>query len=319
MEKVRLGRSELWVSPIAFGTWELSGYWGESDEAGAIGAVRKALDLGVNLFDSAYAYGFGAAEKFLAKSLKGVQRDQVVIATKGGIRAEGAGVARDSRPQAIRQGVEDSLRALDTDYIDLYQVHWPDPKVPFEETGAVLSELVVSGKIRHVGASNFTPAEMEAFSRTVPVETLQPPYHMFRRDIEQEIIPYVTEKDIGVLIYSPLAHGLLSGRLSEEFDEGDWRATSHLFRGDAYRRNLAVVRDLERLARELDLTVAQLALAWTIANPAVQVAIIGTRSERHVEDSVRAAELSISADTMGAVEEILSRSVPIGGLAPEIY
>lgn len=320
MERVRLGRSELWASPIAFGTWELSGYWGESDEADSIGAVHRALELGVNLFDSAQAYGFGAAEEFLAKSLRGVARDQVLIATKGGIRAEGAGVARDSRPDAIRKGVEDSLRVLGTDYIDLYQVHWPDPKVPFEETGAVLRELLDSGKVRHIGVSNFTPGEMEALSRTVPVETLQPPYHMFRRDIEAEILPYVTEHDIGVLIYSPLAHGLLSGRLGEEFDDGDWRASSDLFRGDAYRRNLEVVGTLKRFARdELGLTVAQLALAWTIASPSVQVAIIGTRSPRHVEDSVKAAELTLSSEVLQAVDEILARSVPIGGLAPEIY
>ena len=224
MDKVRLGRSELWVAPIAFGTWELSGYWGDTDDKSASAAVHRALELGVNLFDSAQAYGFGVAEEFLARALRGTARDEVVIATKGGIREEGSGIARDSSPRIIRQGIESSLRALETDYIDLYQIHWPDPKTPFEETGEVLREMLDSGKIRHVGVSNFTPDQMQAFSSTLPVETLQPPYHMFRRDIESEILPYVMAHDIGVLIYSPLAHGLLSGRLTEQFDSSDWRA-----------------------------------------------------------------------------------------------
>ena len=138
MDKVRLGRSELWVAPIAFGTWELSGYWGDTDDKSASAAVHRALELGVNLFDSAQAYGFGVAEEFLARALRGTARDEVVIATKGGIREEGSGIARDSSPRIIRQGIESSLRALETDYIDLYQIHWPDPKTPFEETGEVL-------------------------------------------------------------------------------------------------------------------------------------------------------------------------------------
>ena len=320
MDKVRLGRSELWVSPIAFGTWELSGYWGESHEDGATAAVHRALELGVNLFDSAQAYGFGAAELFLARALKGIRRDEILIATKGGIREDGAGIARDSSARVIREGVEASLKALGTDYIDLYQIHWPDMKVPFEETGAVLREMLDSGKVRHVGVSNFAVHEMDAFSSTVQIETLQPPFHMFRREIESEILPYAEANDIGVLIYSPLAHGLLSGRLTEQFADDDWRATSDLFRGDDYRRNLRVVTQLERFAREeLGMTVAQLALAWTLAHPAVQVAIIGTRNAAHVEDSVRAAELGLSGNSLQVVEEILRESVQIGGLRPEIY
>jgi aryl-alcohol dehydrogenase-like predicted oxidoreductase len=320
MEHVRLGRSDLSVSPIAFGTWELSGYWGETDSKTAIGAVHRAVELGVNLFDSARAYGFGAAEEFLARALNSLPRDKLIIATKGGIRQQGHGVARDSSPSFIREGVEASLEALNTDYIDLYQVHWPDPKVPFEETGAALLALVEAGKIRHFGVSNFTPDEMEVFSATVPIETMQPPYHMFRRDIESTILPYAIARDIGVLVYSPLAHGLLSGQLSERFDIHDWRATNELFQGEDYRRNLQVVAELQNLAHtELGVTVAQLALAWTLSHPGVQVAIIGTRNLGHVEDSVNAAEMKLSSDMLQAIDLILTRAVPIGGLAPETY
>ncbi len=159
----------------------------------------------------------------MAAALRELPREKLVIATKGGLRPSGDGVARDASPAWIRQGVESSLRALATDYIDLYQVHWPDPATPFEETAEALAKLIADGKIRHVGVSNFDVAQMEAFSATLPVETLQPPYHLFRRDIEAEVLPYTAAHDIGVLVYGPLAHGLLGGRLGP--DTGSRRGT----------------------------------------------------------------------------------------------
>src|SRR5437660_1355921 len=177
-ELVRLGRSNLRVSRIAFGTWQLGGDWGATDEAAAIATIRHAADEGINFFDTAQGYGFGASEGLLARALDGRRREDVVIATKGGLRPlPGGGVERDSSPNWIRTGVESSLKALGTDYIDLYQVHWPDPKVPFAETAGALAQLVEAGKIRHVGVSNFDAAQMEEFGRTLPVETVQPPYH----------------------------------------------------------------------------------------------------------------------------------------------
>src|SRR5690348_7434894 len=156
MERMRLGRSELKVSPIAFGTWQLGGDWGATDEQAAIAAMQRAADLGINFFDTAQAYGFGASESLLARALQGRPREQFVIATKGGLRpATGGGVERDASPDSIRRGVDSSLKALGTDYIDIYQVHWPDPKVPFAETAGALADLKAAGKIRHVGVSNF--------------------------------------------------------------------------------------------------------------------------------------------------------------------
>src|SRR5579864_3699051 len=217
MDKVILGRSGIEVSRIAFGTWQLGGDWGATDEEAAIAAIRQAADLGINFFDTAQAYGFGASESLLATALKGRPRDKFVIATKGGLRpVPGGGIERDASPDWIRQGVESSLKALGTDYIDLYQVHWPDPRVPFAETAGALVELKAAGKIRHVGVSNFDAQQMGEFSKTLPVETLQPVYHLFRRDIEESVLPYTRAQNIGVLVYGPLGHGLLSGALTPE-------------------------------------------------------------------------------------------------------
>jgi len=320
MKATTLGKTGLRVSRIAFGTWQLGGDWGATDEDGAVGAIRRAADKGVTFFDTAQGYGFGASERLLAKALRGRDREELVIATKGGLRPSGSGVARDASPAWIRQGVDDSLHALDTDYIDVYQVHWPDPHTPFEETADALAKAVSDGKIRHVGVSNFDAEQMEAFSETLPVETLQPPYSLFRRDIETEILPYAMAHDIGVLVYGPLAHGLLGGRLqpTTEFAPGDWRASSDVFHGSAYEHNLKVVDDLRAFAaRELDITLGQLAVAWTLANPAVHVAIVGTRNADHVDEALAAADIDLSEDVMAKVDEIMRRATPISGPRPE--
>ncbi len=321
MRYTSLGRSALSVSRVAFGTWQLGGDWGATDEEQAISAIRTAADDGVTFFDTAQGYGFGASERLLAKALDAYPRDAVVIATKGGLRpADGGGVARDASPGWVRQGVHDSLTALGTDYIDLYQVHWPDPKTPFEETASALADLVSEGKIRHVGVSNFDAEQIEEFSASLAVETLQPPYHLFRRDIEKAILPYAAAHDIGVLVYGPLAHGLLSGRMGPEatFAPGDWRASSDVFRGDAYRRNLAVVAELGQVAGELGLSLSQLAVAWVLANPAVQVAIVGTRDPAHIAEAVAASDIDLDHSVLQRIDEIMRASVPVGGPAPEL-
>ena len=193
MKTTTLGRSGLMVSRIAFGTWQLGGDWGRFDEDAAVAAIRRARELGVNFFDTAHAYGFGASERLLGKALRDEltrNRDQLVLATKGALRMTDSGLVRDASPQWLRQGVDASLTALGIDHIDLYQVHWPDPKVPVTETAGALRELVTEGKIGHVGVSNYDAPQMAEFARTLPVETVQPPYHLFRREIEDEVLPY---------------------------------------------------------------------------------------------------------------------------------
>jgi aryl-alcohol dehydrogenase-like predicted oxidoreductase len=317
-----LGMTELEVSRIAFGTWQLGGDWGGFDEAEAIRAIRYARALGVNFFDTAQAYGFGASERLLGRALRedlDRRRDQLVLATKGGLRMAGEQLVRDSSRAWLRQGVEESLSALAVDYIDLYQVHWPDPDTPFEETALALQELVDEGKIRHVGVSNFSAAQMADFARTRPVETLQPPYHLFRREIEDEALPYAREQDVGVLVYGPLAHGLLTGAFDEQvtFPPGDWRSESDLFRGDALRRNLEKVRELERFARERGCGVSQLAIAWTLARPGVDVAIVGSRRTAHIEESLGALELRLTDEDLAAIDRIMTGAVSVGGPSPE--
>jgi hypothetical protein len=322
MRKTKLGRTGIEVSPIAFGTWQLGGDWGSFDESAAIEAIRHARGLGINFFDTAQGYGFGASERLLGRALREEldnRREEVVIATKGGLRPTDDGLVRDSSPAWLRAGVDASLQALGTDYIDVYQVHWPDPDTPFAETAGTLGELVADGKIRHVGVSNFDAPQMDEFSRTQPVETLQPPYHLFRREIEADVLPYAREHDIGVLVYGPLAHGLLTGTMSAEttFAADDWRSHSPLFRGEEFRRNLEKVAELSSFAAERGSTVAELAVAWTLADPAVQVAIVGTRQPRHIEHAVAAADLELDADDLTRIERIMAGAVAVAGPSPE--
>jgi hypothetical protein len=316
-----LGKSGLNVSRIAFGTWQLGGDWGATDTVAAMEAIRRAADKGVTFFDTAQGYGFGESERLLAAALRQLPREKLVIATKGGLRPAGNGVARDASPAWIRAGVDASLQALGAEYIDLYQVHWPDPATPFEETAEALAKLVADGKVRHVGVSNFDVAQMESFSATLPVETLQPPYHLFRRDIEADVLPYAAANDVGVLVYGPLAHGLLGGHLGAEtqFPTGDWRAKSPMFHGQTFARNLGVVAQLDKLAtQELGITLAQLAIAWTLANPAVHVAIVGTRNAEHVDEALAAAEIDLDDDVMHRINLIMADATPVSGPSPEM-
>lgn len=321
MDKVTLGISGLEVSPIAFGTWQLGPDWGPFDEQEAIAAIRYARERGVNLFDTAQGYGYGTSERLLGRALRDDldhRRDEIVIATKGGLRMTDAGQVRDSSPEWLREGVRQSLEALGVDYIDLYQVHWPDFDTPLHQTGAALAQLVSEGLIRHVGVSNFSPAQMSELSSAVPVETLQPPYAMLRREIETDVLPYCAEHDIGVLAYGVLAHGLLTGTITADqtFPEGDWRADAVEFQGERLARNLQVVDALRAFADARGHTLSQLATAWVLANPAVQCAIIGTRSQRHIEEALAAPDIRFSADEMAELDRILQGAVPIAGPTP---
>jgi aryl-alcohol dehydrogenase-like predicted oxidoreductase len=322
LKTTTLGRTGLDVSRIAFGTWQLGGDWGQFDEDAAVSAIRRARELGVNFFDTAQAYGFGASERILGKALRNELaggRDELVIATKGGLRQTDSGLIRDASPEWLQRGVDASLMALGIDHIDLYQVHWPDPTVPAGETAGALRDLIAAGKIGHVGVSNYDATQMSEFSATLPVEALQPPYHLFRRDIEHEVLPYCRRHDIGVLVYGPLAHGLLTGALSTQtaFAYDDWRSASGAFSGDTLRRNVATVATLGVFAADHDISVSQLAIAWTLANPAVHVAIVGARQSSHVEDSLRAAEVSLTDADLDEIDKIMTSATPIAGPSPE--
>jgi aryl-alcohol dehydrogenase-like predicted oxidoreductase len=318
MRYIQLGRSGLQVSRVCFGTWQFGGDWGAVGRDEAIAAVRVALDNGVTFYDTAQAYGFGDSEALLAEALgDDIHRDDVVVATKGGLREVGGGVERDASAGFLREGVEASLRHLGVETIDLYQVHWPDGQTAFEETGAALNQLKDEGKIRHVGVSNFSPDHMDDLSRTVEVETDQPPYSLFNRGIEADVLPYCREQDVGVLAYGPLSHGLLSGSFDpSKMDEDDWRREHEPFAGDNLERNLAAVERLGAFAEQRGYTLPQLAVAWVLAQPGVHVAIAGARRPAHVEGIAPAAEIDLSEDELAEIDE-LSGAGRAWGLTPE--
>jgi aryl-alcohol dehydrogenase-like predicted oxidoreductase len=322
MEYTQLGLTDLHVSRLAFGTWSFGGEWGPVQVEDGKAAIRTALDLGINFFDTAQAYGFGASEHMLGEALRPeikAHRHKVVVATKGGLRKEGDQLVRDASPAWLRQGLEASLRALGTDYIDLYQLHWPDSKTPFEETARAMDEFVKEGKVRYVGVSNFDASQMASFETTRKIDTLQPPYHLFRRDIENSVLPYTLRHGISVLIYGPLAHGLLTGKYTPQtvFRADDWRSKSPLFQGDLLRRNLAIVGELERFADQREFPAGQLAIAWTLANPAVDVAIVGARTPAQIEQTAPAAEIHLGTADLAEIERIMKKAAPVGGPAPE--
>jgi aryl-alcohol dehydrogenase-like predicted oxidoreductase len=198
-------------------------------------------------------------------------------------------------------------------------VHWPDEQTPFEDTAGYLQELVDEGKIRHVGVSNFDQDQMAAFDRRRPVETLQPPYHLFRRHIEDGVLPYVREHDIGTLVYSPLGSGLLTGTMDESttFEDSDWRSQASAFRGEDFRQNLEVVERLRSFAADKGCEVSQLAIAWVLAQDGIDVAIVGARSDRNIERSLAAVDVELSADGLAEIERITADGVQVTGAAPE--
>jgi aryl-alcohol dehydrogenase-like predicted oxidoreductase len=322
MKYTQLGQTSLHVSVLSYGTWQFGGDWGSFEKREAQDTIRKALELGINFFDTAQAYGFGVSEKLLGEALQQELKDrrqQIILATKGGLRMDGDTLVRDSSPRWLRQGVEQSLRNLGVDYIDLYQVHWPDVDTPLEETAGALQQLVEEGKIRYVGVSNYDAAQMGAFEKTRKIDTLQPPYHLFRRDIEAEALPYCQAHGVGVLVYGPLAHGLLGGKYTPQtsFAGDDWRSESPAFQGELFARNLEIVDSLSQLAGRLGITVAQLAVAWVLANPAVDVAIVGARRPQQLVETAPAADVQLSQETLAEIEGIMQIAVPMGGPSPE--
>ncbi|WP_328618452.1 aldo/keto reductase [Amycolatopsis sp. NBC_00355] len=316
MRTTILGRSGLEVSKIAFGTWQLGGDWGAFDEDTAIAAIHHARALGVNFFDTAQAYGRGRSEVLLGRALRGAE--DVVVATKGGINPR-AERPRDSRRAWLTRGLDESLRNLARDHIDVYQVHWPDPDTPAADVAGLLQEFVDAGKVRHVGVSNYGSAQLAEFDKTRPAETLQPPYHLFRRDIETDPLPYAREHDIGVFVYSPLGSGLLTGAFTPDstFETTDWRSRSSAFQGDNLRRNLKIVDELQAFAAQRDVAVSQLAIAWTLARPGVHAAIVGARNPRHIEASLAAADITLTSDDLAEIDRITTDAVQIAGAAPE--
>ena len=328
MEYRQFGRTGINISAVGFGCWEIGGGYGSIEETEFIKAVNRALDVGVNSFDTAEAYGFGASEKSLAKAL-GSRRKEAVITTKFGVGYPDKPNYRDGSRQRVMESIEKSLKSLNTDYVDVYLVHWPDRVTPFEETMGALDDLVKQGKVRAVGLSNFKLSEIQRCMSARRVDVVQYCWNMFDRRMEKEIFPYCRENGIGVMAYGSLAYGMLTGTLTEEnaFEKGDWRSKrgqlanlnlfQHLFGPDHYLKNLRAVEDLKGVAKRYGKTVPQLALRWTLSNPVISTALVGCRNPREVDDNVGAIGWSISDADMKEIDAIFARHGAI--TMPEVW
>jgi aryl-alcohol dehydrogenase-like predicted oxidoreductase len=318
MEYRQFGQTGVQISAIGFGCWEIGGGYGSIEETEFIKAVNRALDIGLNSFDTAEAYGFGASEKSLAKAL-GSRRKDAVITTKFGVGYPGAPNLRDGSRKRVMECIEKSLKSLDTDYVDVYLIHWPDRTTPFEETMRALDDLVKQGKVRAVGLSNFRLSEIKTCMAARRVDVVQYCWNMFDRRMQQEIFPYCRENNIGVMAYGSLAYGMLTGTFSEEmtFDKNDWRAKrgqllnlnlfQHLFGADHYLKNLRAVEELKAMAKRYGKSLPQFALRWTLSNPVISTALVGCRNPREVDDNVGALGWSISDADLQEIEAIFAR------------
>ncbi len=310
MEYRRLGKTDLLVSEIGFGGWPMGKlFWGEDikDEE-TIAAVHRALDLGINFFDTAAVYGEGHGERVLARAL-GPRRQDVIVATKcGRKRAPDGTLYNDSSPESIRQECEQSLRNLQTDWIDLYQVHWPDEKTPFEDTMATLMALRDEGKIRYIGCSNFTVPMMERMMRAGELVSLQPPYSLLRRDIEKEILPFCRQHNLAVICYSPLQRGLLTGkyRPGATFPESDSRSRDPLFQGEKLAQIAAAVEKMAQIAASYGRTPAQMAVAWILNQPGVTMALWGAKRPEQIEECKGASGWKLSLEECQRIADLFA-------------
>jgi aryl-alcohol dehydrogenase-like predicted oxidoreductase len=315
-EVVQIPDTSLEVSRVGLGTWAMGGWmWGGTDQAESVATIHAALDRGINLIDTAPVYGFGRSEEIVGAALEGVRAD-VVIATKTGLEWRDGKVYRNATRARIMQEVDDSLRRLRTDYIDIYQVHWPDPLVAVEETAEAMRLLYEQGKIRAIGASNFSVDQMERFRRVAPLHVLQPPYNLFERAIEADILPYCRANHIVTLGYGALCRGLLSGRMrpGTTFEGDDLRRVDPKFQAPRFAQYLDAVQQLDALAqRRFQRSVIHLAVRWML-DQGVGVALWGGRHPEQVEAALGVAGWSLNDAEREQIDTIVNATVvdPVG-------
>ncbi len=318
MELADMPGTSLKVSPVAIGTWAIGGWmWGGTDEAQSVSTIRAALEHGINIIDTAPAYGFGRSEEIVGKAIaEGHLRSRVLIATKVGLEWEGASVFRNASRARIMREIEDSLRRLRTDYIDIYQVHWPDPLVTIEETAEAMHALLRQGKIRAIGVSNFSVDQMERFRRVAPLHVLQSPYNLFERAIEADLLPYCHKNKIATFGYGALCRGLLSGRMraDSKFEGDDLRRTDPKFQQPRFAQYLAAVKRLDQLAQQrFGNRVIHLAIRWML-DQGVTTALWGARHPDQLQPVDGVTGWRLDAPAKAEIDRILRESItdPVG-------
>lgn len=326
MKKRQIGNSDLKLSVVTFGAWAAGGWmWGGTDQKEAVQAIRDSIELGVTSIDTAPAYGQGLSEEIVREALKDIPRENVQILTKFGVRwdtkkgtfafhsRDNDGNEIDIHRYAAKEEVikecEDSLRRLGTDYIDLYQQHWPDPTTPIDETMEAIVRLKEQGKIREAGVSNYNAAQMAEAESVVTIVSNQVPYSMVKRDIEEELVPYCRKQKKGILAYSPLQRGLLTGKIKagQEFAEGDTRAGLPLFQNGNITRVNRFLSDIKPIADDHGATLAQLVIQWTLQQPGITIALVGARNPKQAAENASAADLSLSSEEMRMIEDRLEQ------------
>jgi aryl-alcohol dehydrogenase-like predicted oxidoreductase len=326
MKTRQLGNTSFQISAIGFGSWALGGgkwqfSWGEQDDADSVAAIHRAIDLGVNWIDTAAGYGLGHSEEIVARALRGIppSRRPYVFTKCSMVWDESGVISHNLSPASLRREAEDSLRRLKMDAIDLYQIHWPalppeeagGPAPGIEEAWSTLADLRKQGKVRFIGVSNFSVPQLERIARIAPVSSLQPPYSLIRREIEAEILPYCERHNIGVIVYSPMQNGLLSGKMTREriaaLPGDDWRKTRNPdFQEPKLAQNLRLVEKLRAIGQRHGRTPAQLAIAWTVRHPAVTGAIVGARRPEQVNEIAGAADFRFSESELEEIDRALS-------------
>ena len=323
MRTRELGTTDLQISVIGFGAWAIGGPdyafgWGDQDDNESVAAIHRAIDAGINWIDTAPVYGLGRSERVVARALTelGSSRRPYVF-TKGSLVWDAAGqISHSLKAASLRQEVDDSLRRLETDTIDLYQIHWPKPfgfegvGPDIEEGWRTLADVQKAGKIRYIGVSNFNVDELERARAIAPIASLQPPYSMIRRAIEQEVLPYCLQYRIGVICYSPMAAGILTGTMTREramsLPANDWRSKHPELKEPKLSRNLALVEELRRIGAPHGATPGAVAIAWALRQPAVTAAIVGFRSPAQIDAPLRAADLTLSDADLCAIDAFLA-------------
>ncbi len=317
MQTKQLGNSELHITPIGFGAWAIGGSgwafgWGAQDDRESMEAIARALDLGVNWIDTAAIYGLGHSEEVVAKALKGRSSRPYIFTKCSMIWDEKGEIARSLKADSVRREVEASLRRLDIETIDLYQIHWPNPESEIEEGWTTLSKLKDEGKVRYIGVSNFNVEQLKRIQKIAPVTSLQPPYSLVKPDVEKEILPFCQENNIGVIVYSPMQSGLLTGKMTPErvanLPDDDWRRNSNEFQEPRLSRNLKLVEVLQQIGKQHDRSPGEVAIAWTLNNPAVTAAIVGARNPKQVEGIIAAGEFRLNQQELDQIAAFLGEN-----------